>query len=73
MNAPIDIAMKPDDVLRHELRVFREEHRDLDQAITALQQTGGDALTVQRLKKKKLRLKDFISLIEDRLTPDIIA
>lgn len=73
MNAPSDIAMKTDDVLRHELKVFREEHRDLDQAILALQQTGGDALTVQRLKKKKLRLKDLIALIDDRLTPDIIA
>lgn len=73
MNAPIDITMKPEDVLRHELKVFQEEHRDLDQAISALQQTGGDVLTIQRLKKKKLRLKDYIAVIEDRLTPDIIA
>lgn len=73
MNAPSDIAMKTEDVLRVELEVFRREHRDLDEAIRALQQTGGDQLTILRLKKKKLRLKDNIAMIEDRLTPDIIA
>ncbi|MEM6760944.1 MAG: DUF465 domain-containing protein [Pseudomonadota bacterium] len=73
MNAPTDIAMKTDEVLRVELEVFRREHRDLDEAIRALQQTGGDQLTIRRLKKKKLQLKDRIALIEDRLTPDIIA
>ena len=74
MNAPSDISMKTDDVLRVELEVFRREHRDLDEAIRALQDKGtSDQLTIQRLKKKKLRLKDKIAIIEDRLTPDIIA
>ncbi|SMX39176.1 YdcH family protein [Maliponia aquimaris] len=74
MNAPTDIAMKSEDVLRVELEVFRREHRDLDDAIRALQTTGtADQLTLQRLKKKKLLLKDRIALIEDVLTPDIIA
>lgn len=74
MNAPSSIAMKTDEVLRVELEVFRREHRDLDEAIQALQEKGmSDQLTLQRLKKKKLRLKDQIALIEDRLTPDIIA
>ncbi len=74
MNAPTDISMKTDEVLRVELEVFRSEHRDLDEAIRALQERGtADALTLQRLKKKKLRLKDKIALIEDRLLPDIIA
>ena len=74
MNAGFEIAMKPDDVLQVELEVFREEHRDLDEAITALIEKGtADRLTVQRLKKKKLRLKDISARIEDRLTPDIIA
>lgn len=74
MNAPSDLAMKPEDVLRVELEVFRREHRDLDEAITALQDRGtGDQLTIKRLKKQKLLLKDTIARIEDLLTPDIIA
>ncbi|KNG94313.1 YdcH family protein [Pseudaestuariivita atlantica] len=73
MNAPSDLSMKCEDVLRVELEVFRQEHRDLDEAIRALQDMGRDQLTIQRLKKKKLALKDRIALIEDRLTPDIIA
>ncbi|MFZ7092504.1 YdcH family protein [Primorskyibacter sp. 2E233] len=74
MNAPTDISMKTDDVLRVELEVFRREHRDLDDSIRALQAIGtGDQITLQRLKKKKLLLKDRIALIEDRLLPDIIA
>ncbi len=74
MNAPSDISMKNDDVLRVELEVFRCEHRDLDEAIRALEEKGtADQLTVKRLKKQKLRLKDVIAILEDRLTPDIIA
>jgi hypothetical protein len=74
MNAPTDISMKTDDVLRIELAVFRREHRDLDDAIRALQAAStADQITLQRLKKKKLLLKDRIAQIEDRLTPDIIA
>ncbi|HBV55594.1 MAG TPA: hypothetical protein DEF12_11250 [Rhodobacteraceae bacterium] len=74
MNAPFDISMKTDDVLRVELEVFRREHRDLDEAIMAMVERGtADQITLQRLKKKKLRIKDMIRLIEDRLTPDIIA
>jgi hypothetical protein len=74
MNAPTDLSMKNDDVLRVELEVFRRQHRDLDEAITALVEKGtADPLTLKRLKKQKLRLKDRIALIDDRLTPDIIA
>ncbi len=74
MNAPSDLSMKNDDVLRVELAVFRREHRDLDEAIHALVEKGtADPLTLQRLKKRKLRLKDLIAQIDDRLTPDIIA
>jgi len=74
MNEPTDISMKTDDVLKVELEVFRREHRDLDEAITALvEKSTSDQLTLQRLKKKKLQLKDLIARIEDRLTPDIIA
>lgn len=74
MTDPQDLSMKNDDVLRVELEVFRREHRDLDEAIHALvDRKTGDQLTLQRLKKRKLRLKDLIAQIEDRLTPDIIA
>ena len=74
MNAPTDLSMKNDDVLRVEIEVFRREHRDLDEAIRAMVERGtSDQLTLQRLKKRKLRLKDLIAQIDDRLTPDIIA
>jgi hypothetical protein len=57
-----------------ELERLRQEHRDLDAAIVALQTMGtGDQLQVQRLKKRKLILRDRISYLEDCLTPDIIA
>lgn len=60
--------------LRAELSRLEEEHRDLDAAILALEKLGaGDRLQIQRLKKRKLALKDRISHIEDALTPDIIA
>jgi hypothetical protein len=60
--------------LRAELGRLKEEHRDLDIAIAALEEMGtGDQLQIQRLKKRKLVLKDRIIYVEDRLTPDIIA
>lgn len=66
--------MDTEDVLRVELEVLKTEHRDLDAAITALAERAvSDQLTISRLKKQKLSLKDKISRIEDELTPDIIA
>ena len=60
--------------LQAELARLQQEHRDLDAAISALQHApGSDQLQVQRLKKRKLQLRDRISYIEDQLTPDIIA
>ena len=60
--------------LREQLARLLQEHRDLDAAIAALQETpGSDVLQVQRLKKRKLYLRDRISFIEDQITPDIIA
>jgi hypothetical protein len=60
--------------LREQLARLQQEHRDLDAAISALEAApGSDLLQVQRLKKRKLYLRDRISHIEDQLTPDIIA
>ncbi|WP_448585807.1 DUF465 domain-containing protein [Thermaurantiacus sp.] len=60
--------------LRARLSRLVEEHRDLDAAIAALQAArSADALQLARLKKRKLRLKDEIQLIQDMLIPDIIA
>jgi len=54
---------------------LREEHRDLDAAIAALSDAGqaADRLQLQRLKKRKLILRDKLAMLEDQLTPDIIA
>ena len=66
--------MTRDEILLQKLAVLREEHRDLDIAITSIEATTRpDRLTIQRLKKKKLALKDQIAQIEDEITPDIIA
>ena len=60
--------------MKKRLEVLRTEHRDLDAAIDALSGAGStDQLQIARLKKRKLRLKDQISMIEDYLIPDIIA
>jgi hypothetical protein len=60
--------------MRKKLEALKVEHRDLDAAIDALTLSGaGDQLQLARLKKRKLKLKDQISLIEDYLIPDIIA
>lgn len=71
---PPEPEMSPEEVLRVKLEVLRREHRDLDDAIAALETQGmADQFTLKRLKKQKLSLKDRISRIEDQLTPDIIA
>lgn len=60
--------------LRTKLRLLEQEHRDMDAAILALENSGsGDQLQLRRLKKMKLALKDQMSAIEGRLIPDIIA
>ncbi len=57
-----------------EMEMLRQEHRDLDTAIAALQDVGApDQLQLQRLKKRKLVLRDRIGRLEDMVTPDIIA
>jgi hypothetical protein len=74
MNVTTPMTMMTEDMMRVRLEVLRREHRDLDEAIHALQEKGtGDQLTIRRLKKQKLQLKDQIRILEDLLTPDIIA
>ena len=66
--------MIEEEALKTRLVALTEEHRDLDAAITALAEGGAfDQIQVQRLKKRKLMLKELISHIESQLLPDIIA
>lgn len=68
------LAQMDSDALRLQLAQLRQEHRDLDAAVEALASTSNqDALQLQRLKKKKLMIKDRITALEDQLFPDIIA
>lgn len=60
--------------IRNRIGHLRIEHRDLDAAIAALEYgPASDQIQVARLKKRKLRLRDEIATLEDRLIPDIIA
>lgn len=60
--------------IRQELAELRQEHRDLDAAILALAESPKpDTIQIQRMKKRKLSLKDRIASLDDRLLPDIIA
>ncbi|MBL4806759.1 MAG: DUF465 domain-containing protein [Rhodobacteraceae bacterium] len=62
------------EILRIELETYRHEHRDLDEAILALHDTPrADILSIQRLKKRKLVLKDRIARLTDAINPDLIA
>jgi hypothetical protein len=66
--------MPREEVLRVKLELLQREHRDLDDAIAALDAEGrADPLALRRLKKRKLLLKDQIARISDEITPDIIA
>ncbi|UYY58841.1 YdcH family protein [Sphingomonas sp. S2-65] len=60
--------------IHQRLEALRYEHRDMDAAIGALLATGAaDQLQIARLKKRKLKLRDEMSVLEDQLVPDIIA
>ena len=69
-------ALDPGEAARIRARIatLREEHQDLDDAVSALEALPmPDQLQIARLKKKKLTLRDQITKLEDKLTPDIIA
>lgn len=65
--------MTPEEI-EQRLEILRVDHRDLDCAIAALAQSPvADQLQLARFKKRKLRLRDEIAMLEDQLVPDIIA
>ncbi len=69
-----DFAGANDEALAIRLAALEEDHRDLDAAITALESSSPyERLSIARLKKKKLQLKDSIQTIKDQMLPDIIA
>ncbi len=60
--------------IKHQLEELKSEHRDLDEAIARIAETPPfDQLHIQRLKKRKLILKDQIAILNDQLLPNIIA
>ena len=69
-----DMQRQNDRELREQLMRLKAEHRELDEEIVALEESGlADQLNIRRLKKKKLAIKDQITSVEDQLLPDIIA
>jgi hypothetical protein len=73
---PQDVAepmLEDREALLRRLHELRSEHRDLDTVISRLESGFGDQLQSQRLKKRKLKLKDEIAWLEGQLVPDIIA
>jgi hypothetical protein len=68
------LTEQEEEAIRRELAELRQEHRDLDAAIAAMDESAAtDTIRIQRLKKRKLALKDRIAVLEDQLLPDIIA
>lgn len=66
--------MNEQDLLKQKIAELKTEHRDLDDVISRLvEQPGCDQLQLQRLKKRKLALKDMVARLESRMLPDIIA
>jgi hypothetical protein len=66
--------MNEQEMLKEKLAALRIEHRDLDDVIARLvERAPYDQLQMQRLKKRKLWLKDQITVLESRMLPDIIA
>ena len=66
--------MNDSDKLIETLKSFEQEHRDLDEILIQLQEKKTvDFLQIQRLKKRKLVLKDKIIDIKNKIEPDIIA
>lgn len=69
----VDMSEQEQAEIRLEFARLKQEHADFDAAINAMVATGCDPLQIQRMKKKKLVLKDRLKVLEDRIIPDIIA
>jgi len=69
----VDMSDQEQTEIRLEFAKLKQEHADFDAAINAMIATACDPLQIQRMKKKKLLLKDRLSKLEDRMIPDIIA
>jgi hypothetical protein len=68
------MELEAEDEIRAKLADLKQQHRDLDAAISSLENSGsGDQLQLRRLKKQKLQLKDQIQKLIDKLIPPIIA
>jgi hypothetical protein len=74
MRLAASMSINNEDEIRHQMAKLKIEHSDLDMAIAALEEKNtGNLLPIQRLKKKKLAIKDQIQRLENQLFPDIIA
>ena len=69
----MDISDQEQAEVRLEFARLKQDHADFDAAINAMMAMGCDPLQIQRMKKKKLAMKDRLSSLEDRIIPDIIA
>ena len=69
----VDMSEQDQAEIRLEFARLKQEHADFDAAINAMIAVGCDALSIQRMKKKKLIIKDKMSALEDKIIPDIIA
>jgi len=69
----VNISEQEQAEIRLEFARLKQEHADFDAAINAMIASGCDPLQIQRMKKKKLAVKDRIQQLEDRIIPDIIA
>lgn len=73
-NAVAERVVLDSELIERRIHILRQEHGDLEAAIVALQAAPAiDQLQIARIKKRKLRIKDEISQLEDMLIPDIIA
>ena len=69
----VDMSEQEQAEIRLEFARLKQDHADFDAAINAMIAIGCDPLQIQRMKKKKLAVKDKLSVLEDRIIPDIIA